>query len=318
VTDEASDVPALHYAGMPLDRAQQQRRDPAWLRAARTAATSRAVLLHDGLVAVDERPAAVLVPLASVPGLDDAGRVPPVLLGVDDADRAVYAVDLTPLSEADAAKVINAERDARFADLRELNVRLPIPDAALLAHARGMVEFHRTYRFCVACGGQTRMAESGELRRCVADDCAREVYPRVDPVVIVLVEHPATAERPAALLLGGSDGGYSLLAGFVEPGESFEETAAREIHEESGVAIDEIRYLATQPWPFAGQVMVGMRARASSERIVVDLEELGDAAWFTAAQLREFGEPGDDLLRRLPRRDAIGRVLIDAWLAEQP
>jgi NAD+ diphosphatase len=138
-------------------------------------------------------------------------------------------------------------------------------------------------------------------------------------VVIMLVTRPATTERRARCLLGRHGrlprGAYSILAGFVEPGESLEDAVAREVWEETGVRVRDVRYAAAQPWPFPYSMMIGFTADAETEDIAIDPEELEDAQWFTAAELAAFGEWEDDSATfRLPRRDSIARHLIDQWV----
>jgi NAD+ diphosphatase len=113
-------------------------------------------------------------------------------------------------------------------------------------------------------------------------------------------------------------GVYSILAGFVEPGESLEEAVAREVWEETGVRVRDVRYQASQPWPFPYSMMIGFRATADSDDIVLDSDELDDARWFTASDISAFGEWDDETAEfRRPRRDSIARALLDEWIVEQ-
>jgi NAD+ diphosphatase len=149
-----------------------------------------------------------------------------------------------------------------------------------------------------------------------------ESFPRTDPVVIMLVTSAPGEGRPERCLLGRHGrlprGAYSLLAGFVEPGESLEEAVAREVAEETGVEVTDVRYQGSQPWPFPYSMMMGFRATARRDDIAVDTDELEDARWFTAAEVAGFGEWEDEAAEhRLPRRDSIARALLDAWLREQ-
>jgi NAD+ diphosphatase len=145
-------------------------------------------------------------------------------------------------------------------------------------------------------------------------------HPRTDPAVIMLVVRGG-GDRPHQCLLGNNtkmpNGVYSTLAGFVEPGESLEEAVAREVYEEAGVRVTDVTYTGSQPWPFPASIMLGFRATAVTTDIDIDPQELDDARWFTAEDLRTFGEwADDDADRRLPRKDSIARALIETWLAD--
>ena len=146
-------------------------------------------------------------------------------------------------------------------------------------------------------------------------------FPRTDPAVIMLVEYWPHCGRSPMCLLGNHyrlpTNVYSTLAGFVEPGESLEETVVREVYEEVGVRISSACYQASQPWPFPSSIMLGYRAHAESTEIVVDRKELKDARWFTVEEVRGFGEWGDESVPySLPRKDSIARFLVDSWVSE--
>lgn len=201
---------------------------------------------------------------------------------------------------------------ARFADLRALMTRLSPLDAEIAGTARSLLEWHRTHRFCPACGAPSEVAEGGWLRICLG--CGRRHFPRTDPVVIMLVTHGNS------LLIGRSPGWpenfYSLLAGFMEPGETVVGAVRREVAEEAGIAIGEVRLLSTQPWPFPASLMIGCHARALGRALTLDPAELEDATWINREDaLAIFA--GTHPRIGAPRRGAIAHFLMKLWLADR-
>jgi NAD+ diphosphatase len=220
-------------------------------------------------------------------------------------ERAVFAVDLSHLD--DPQPLLVAE-DAGFADLRAAAGALPAHDAAVLAHARGLMHWRARHRFCGVCGGVCEPRSAGHVMRCTA--CGAEHFPRTDPAVIMLVT------RGDHALLGHSQRFplttmYSTLAGFVEPGESLEEAVAREVREETGIVVGAVHYHSSQPWPFPSSIMLGFIADALTDSITIDYSELRDARWFVREQLLDPVAHGFTL----PRVDSIARRLIEDWLA---
>jgi NAD+ diphosphatase len=196
-------------------------------------------------------------------------------------------------------------------DLRQAAANWPAEVADVFCYARGMSYWHSRNRFCGVCGAAVRFGRAGFIGHC--DQCGTEHYPRVDPAVIVAVENNNR------LLLGRQSNWvarrYSVLAGFVEPGETFEQTVAREVFEESKVRVIEARYMGTQPWPFPGALMVGFFATAQDDTPTVN-GELEDARWFSvdevgAALRRDSDDDGQGIL--LPPRISIARTLINHW-----
>ena len=314
----------IRYAGGRLDRAVKLREDDDWISAAFVSDAAVAVLVHNdqnlvvGIAGREETPRAAVVPLAIVrERLAGPGAVWS-FLGLD-GEAPVFGVDLTPEIVADVAEI----RDAgEFVDLRRVGALMPADEAALLAYARALLTWHRRHRYCSVCGSPAESTRAGHVRRCTNPGCGAESFPRTDPVVIMLVTRPASAESPSRVLLGRHSrlprGAYSLLAGFVEPGESLEDAVAREVYEETGVRVSDVRYEASQPWPFPYTMMVGFRAHAETEDVTVDADELEDARWFSAPEVAAFGEWGDDSATfRRPRKDSIARALLDQWVVEQ-
>lgn len=208
--------------------------------------------------------------------------------------RDCWAVDLG----ADPAQVLPEGWSAR--QLRGMYGRIDDDLFALAGRAVQVVEWGRNHRFCGRCGAATESLPGERAKRCPA--CGLTTYPRLSPAVIVQVTRDdrillaRNANFPAAF--------YSVLAGFVEPGESLEGTVRREIREEVGVEVGEIRYFGSQPWPFPNSLMIGFTARWVANEIAVDERELAAADWFTA-----------DALPKIPPPPSIARRLIDDFIS---
>ena len=189
--------------------------------------------------------------------------------------------------------------------------RLAPDELALYGGARSLVDWHARHRFCARCGSATRLAKGGWQRDCPS--CEAQHFPRVNPVAITLVEHDS------ALLLGRQSRfpprSFSALAGFVEPGESIEEAVAREVLEEAGVAVRDVSYIASQPWPFPSQLMLGCHCYADARDLVIDVSEIEDARWFTRAELAEALRQGQESASFVPPpRHAIAHYMLEWWI----
>ncbi len=193
-----------------------------------------------------------------------------------------------------------------FEDLRRMGGLLPAGDAAILAHARGLMHWRSRSRFCCTCGAPCIAQDAGHVLACTG--CGAHHFPRTDPAVIMLVTHGnrALLGQPARLR---DMRVFTTLAGFVEPGETLEEAVAREVLEESGISVTGVRYHSSQPWPFPASIMLGFTAAATTQDITIDPDELTAAAWFTRAEL---AAPQDFVL---PPPISIARRLIDDWIA---
>ena len=183
-------------------------------------------------------------------------------------------------------------------------------EAATCAAALSLAQWHRRHRFCANCGQASDLVRGGWSRRC--SSCSAEHFPRVDPVVIMLAEHDGR------LLLGRQPQypprRYSALAGFVEVGETIEAAVAREFHEEAGIAVANVRYLASQPWPFPSSLMIGCHAEALGDALTVDTTELDDARWFTREEVAQALAGDPDAAFLPPPPFAIARTLLEHWL----
>ena len=284
---------AIGFAGSPIDRADALRRDPA--RLAALIAGGEALLLElDGLAPVATE-ALRWLPLKS----PDAELV---FLGLLDGRARFAAVPVA----GDADPLL--ARQALWQAIEQL----PAADLALYGGARSLLDWHARHRFCANCGGPTASAKGGWQRDCGA--CGASHFPRTDPVAIMLVEHGGK------LLLGRQPrfppGRYSALAGFVEPGETLEEAVTREVQEEAGVTVGNVRYLFSQPWPFPSQLMLACIAQAETDRLTLDAEELEDARWYTREEVALAMQAGEGPFDPPPSR-AVAHTMLRWWL-DQP
>ncbi|MBW2268785.1 MAG: NAD(+) diphosphatase [Deltaproteobacteria bacterium] len=294
------------FSGSPLDRVDQQRRDARWVSDRMDDAATRFLPLWrlDPLVKSGEPRG---LAWARRVLFEDLDAVPePLLLGLAEG-VAHFAVDLSALGKP--VEELGLAGEASFEDLRAVAQQLPAADAAIAAHARSLVDWNTRAAHCPACAGVTRPMFGGIQRNCF--DCEAEHFPRTDPVAIALVV------RGDRCLLGRGPGWpermYSALAGFIEPGESIEEAARREVHEEAGVDVGSVRYVASQPWPFPASLMIGCIAEAQSDAVTVDHTELQDAAWFDRETVRRALE-GDHAELIVPPPFAIAHHLMRAWI----
>ena len=285
------------FAGAFVDRFGERRKDSAWLADAIKNEDSCFVPVWGDqcLIGGDPLKAILLSREQATSIVEDEDDL--IFLGLF-RDRPAFALSMTannpPFREL-----------GEFHDLRYLGTVLPPDEANLVAHARALVLWHASQVFCGVCGSSARPGAAGNSRVCMNEECRREIFPRVDPAIIVLVSH---GDR---CLLGRQpnwpEGRYSTIAGFVEPGESLEDAVRREVYEETNIHVETIRYHSSQPWPFPSSLMLGFMAESSSTDIELNDGELEDARWFTRKELRS-GFP------KLPFRISIARRLVDHWL----
>lgn len=296
------------YADSPLDRAAHRRDDAAWVEAALAGPDTLFVPVwrSQNLLRGGESNAAEAVYLsgAAAASLRMAGG-PWALLGLLDG-IPVFTCDL---SAAENPVPLLPPDLGTFSDLRAAYAAGLRPnDAAILAHARGIMQWRARHGFCGVCGQPCLPRSAGNVLACTG--CGAQHFPRTDPAVIMLVH------RNGRALLGHSPrfptGMYSTLAGFVEPGESLEEAVRREVLEETGVRIGAVTYASSQPWPFPSSIMLGFLAEAETDAVTCDPAELADARWFDRDALRRPDTAG--IL--LPRRDSIARRLIEDWIED--
>ena len=275
------------FGGAGLDRADALRGKPDRIAALARAPDARLLRWDNG-----------------APALDPDGRLtweavtgePALFLGLDG-----------PVAHFSALPPGDVPIDARkhFGLLGQLEPG----DAPTFAAALSLANWHRRHAFCSVCGAATQPNRGGWSRACEA--CGAEHYPRADPVVIMLAEHDGK------VLLGRQPqyppGRFSALAGFVEPGESIEAAVARELHEEAGIGVSDVRYVASQPWPFPSTLMIGATCSATSDSLTIDHDELDDARWFSRTEVLAAlaGDPSAPFIA--PPRFAIAHTLIERW-----
>ncbi len=197
-------------------------------------------------------------------------------------------------------------------DLRKYGPILDDIEASFLALSNGMFYWHNTHKFCGSCGFQNFSTEGGFVMKCSNDKCGKSHFPRTDPAIITLISFQEK------VLLGRSprfpDCMYSTLAGFVEPGESLEQALEREVFEEVGIKVKNIKYFNSQPWPFPASLMLGFFAEAINDQMTIDYDEIEDAQWFSINELKSLQHPSIKGGFKLPRVDSIARRLVDTWI----
>ncbi len=312
------------FGGSALQRSAELRNQPEQIAALWQSPGSRVVPMWRGrpLIAGEARDQLALLPtshalLAAIPA------PPPLFLGTEDG-AARFAVDLSgwdpDIADAGAAVpfIDQSEQghpslpdDHRFADLRAVMARLSPRHAELAATAKAVQVWHDSHGFCAKCGERSDLVMAGWQRSCPA--CGTQHFPRTDPVVIMLIT------RGNKVLIGRNaawpQGMYSLLAGFVEPGETVEGAVRREVMEEAGVRVGAVTYLASQPWPFPASLMLGCRGEAVSETVTVDPAELEAAFWISREEMMVV-MAGDHSTIKPSRPGAIAHFLMANWLAD--
>jgi NAD+ diphosphatase len=288
--------PPLGRSG--IDRAAHLRADDEWLARAWANPLSRVLVVDAGRALVDEHDALVVSPPADSPSGER------YFLGIaapTDADAAIGVFAVA------AALPDPPPSGMKAANLREVGANLSDADAGLFAHAAALEQWHARHVRCPLCGAATVVALAGHIRRCVND--GSEHYPRTDPAVIMLV-----TDGDDRCLLGRQPswpaGRMSTLAGYVEAGETLEHAVVREVFEEVGVSVDDVRYVASQPWPFPSSLMLAFTAKASTTELHIDGDEIAEARWLTRDELRTAITDGS---LRLPMSASVAFYLIDGW-----
>jgi NAD+ diphosphatase len=286
----------LAFTGSRLDRADHVRGDPERL-AGYTNWKARLLAL-DGLM----------------PALDDEGRLAWSTLADAPEEAELCFLGLDGEKACFAAVPLAGDASPRMANpqLWSLMASLAPDDLALYGGARSLADWHARHRFCAQCGGATKIAKGGWQRDCSreAGGCGAQHFPRTDPVTIMLVEHGGHLMLGRGL--GWPEGRFSALAGFVEPGESIEEAVQREVLEESGVRVRDVSYVASQPWPFPSQLMIGCHAFADNDDLTIDETEMAEIAWYSREEVAAALAGSGPFV--CPPRHAIAHHLLHWWI----
>jgi len=229
-----------------------------------------------------------------------------ILLGIGDG-RAHLAIDATGCD-------MLPDWDCEAVDVRALAPLLTVGEAAIVAQARSLIDWHVRHGFCAQCGAPTRIDQAGWKRRC--PQCRAQHYPRADPVTIMLTVRGDYGLLGRNKRRAGQR--FSCLAGYMEPGETPEESVRREVHEEAGITVGRVKYLAAQPWPFPSTLMMGFLCEGLSEEITVDPEEIAEARWFHRDEIREMVAraatgPDDPSQVSIPPPLAIAHQICRRW-----
>ncbi len=295
------------FSGNPLDRGDRERRDDATLAQLAANPASRFLPMRDLNVPVSEADGCGLLWLTGEEArrLDSPGA--PLLLGLLDG-AAHFVVDVSAVDGE--AREANLDGRCRYVDARSATELLDAASCGIVAQARAQVDWHARNRFCPACGSPTAIQRGGQTRHCPG--CGAIHYPRTDPVVITAVHSGDWCLLGQSRGRGTGSNRYSALAGFVDQGESIEEAVAREVMEESGVAVRNVRYHSSQPWPFPSSLMIGCIAEAATTDITADDEEMSDVRWFHRDVVVRALD-GDSSELTLPAPLAIAHHIIRAW-----
>jgi NAD+ diphosphatase len=309
LTGQVSDGPLgeLALSRATVDRAAERRTDSAWIEQIWADPKTRVLVVSESRALVDLTDGRHQLVLVSPQDAPEGTRF---FLGVDEDEIAYFGVS----GDLPALDTVRSGAEPKALQLRQVGADLSARDAGLLTHAVALANWHDTHTHCPRCGTPTVPAPAGHVTTCPRD--GTEHFPRLDPAVIMLVIDPEDR-----LLLARNAtwprGRMSVLAGFVEPGESCEHAVAREVLEESSIVVSQVEYLGSQPWPMPRSLMLGFRAVAGDmQEITVDEEEIGEARWFTRAELIEAIE--GRVLSVAPT-SSIARRLIEYWYgAELP
>lgn len=293
--------PSLPFTGAPLDLVETQRTAQQLMDFSKQK-NAQAFIMHEGKFLLNADDTLTLVAPMDLVGqnLYDPG---PLFLGLDgDVPLFAFSID-------SAQAALSFQKHGKLLSVRDLAPLVPAKDLARVGRAKSLFDWHRFHKFCATCGTESRSMNGGISRKCPS--CATDHFPRVNPVVIMLVL------KDDACLLGRGpvwpDGAFSAIAGFVSPGESLEEACVREVKEEVGIDVINPRYVFSQPWPFPSQLMMGLTCEAVSTDIICNPAEIAEARWFKKTELKTIFA-GKSETYRCPPDFTIAHHLIKHWL----
>ena len=293
------------FTALRIDRLPRKRRDPAWVTAQLEAPDARFLMVWESKVLMTSEPTPHPICLGAKRAEGLLERADAVILLGEKEGYTYVALGLPPGGGQPPTRL------TELGTFRRLRAVAPLLDgeaAGLLAYAKAMVQYHQGHQFCTTCGSPTKAEEGGHLRVCTSAQCGQQDFPRSDPAIIVLVR---SGER---CLLGRQPAWpehlYSIIAGFVEPGESLEAAVAREVREETGIQVRQVRYNSSQPWPFPRSLMIGFTAEAKTTAIRLRDGELEDARWLSREEIQQEMKRGT---LQLPSSISISHRLIETW-----
>ncbi len=299
------------FANSPVDRAAHLRGRPDELMRLKAAPTAKIALFHKLQPFVQNAPNPREIKSVVWVNAEEIAKLVPegaseIFLGLEDGEGR-FAIDISAVEKPAEAPSLAGR--GQFAELRMLGGTLPVADAAMLAQAKALIDWHSRHKFCANCGAPTEVSQAGYQRNCPS--CKSQHFPRTDPAVIMLATHGEEAllgrgkQWPPTFL--------STLAGFVEPGETIEEAVARELYEEAGVVAEEVHYMWTQPWPFPASLMIGCIAAVKSKDLKIDPEELAEARWIPREELKLMLAGAHPGKIGTPPPFAVAHQLMKAW-----
>lgn len=299
-----------YFSNNPLDRLSPHRPDIDLDKALHPESSSLIIPIWQGkhLISTEEPAKVVFLSTAQAqPLIQKTEQL--VFLG-KRGGHDYFTIDV---EEADPANHPFWQQWGTFEHLRAIGKIATLAEGAILGYAQAMIYWHKNHQFCGRCGHPTQSDWAGHVRVWQNPDCGKRHFPRTDPAIITLITY-----QDQGLLVRQPQwqpqNRFSLVAGFVEPGESLEEAVQREAMEETGLEINHVQYQSSQPWPFPGSIMLGFRAEATHQNVQLLDQELEAARWFTRTELKDATAQKEILLS--PKM-SISRMLIDAWMKEQ-